>query len=566
MGSKNSISSSRGKAVNGGACLIPFGLIFAGMGGVFMYFVLSEFADEAATYQWTETLCEIRSVDIEANQKKEKSPFRLNIEYGYIVDGKNYTSTQYTLKEHWSGDFEPLALKRKALLNAADGTVCFVNPKNPAEAVVKREAILKGLIALFPLVFVVVGLALTIGGIASLRKTKAAKESKRLDSISNSASAKNQGGRAVLLIMGVIFTLVGGGLSVFLGLVPLTRMMESKQWVQTPCEVIWSRVISHRGDDSTTYSIDIFYKYDFDGAEHRSNRYGFMTGSSSGRKGKQDVVRQYRKGSKKVCFVNPKIPEQATLVRGFTPWVLLGLIPLVFFGAGIAMLIGWRRSGKKKAVRGISEPDSINEARGPKTLKPGGSRIAGVLVMLFVGLFWNGIVSVFLVQVVDGFKRDRPEWFLTIFMIPFVIVGLIFILVFLYKLLSLANARPEVTLDQGQPRLGEESWLSWKIVGNARRISRFKIEVWGIESATYRRGTKTVTDKKVFFQRTLADSADGGDIASGRAQFQLPEDLVPSMNLGSNDIIWQIKVNGDVPFFPDVQDSYKIEVLPAGFS
>ena len=199
-------------------------------------------------------------------------------------------------------------------------------------------------------------------------------------------------------------------------------------------------------------------------------------------------------------------------------------------------------------------------------MKPGGGRVAGVLVVLFMALFWNGIVSVFLVQVFDGFKRDRPEWFLTIFMIPFVIVGLIFILFFLYKLLSLANARPEITLDQGQPRLGEETWLSWKIIGNARRISRFKIEVWGIESATYRRGTKTVTDKKVFFQRTLADSVDGGDIASGRAQFQLPEDLVPSMNLGSNDIIWQIKVNGDIPFFPDVQDSYKIEVLPVGFS
>gem|GEM_PF-2716050 len=47
-----------------------------------------------------------------------------------------------------------------------------------------------------------------------------------------------------------------------------------------------------------------------------------------------------------------------------------------------------------------------------------------LIVELVATLFWNGIVAVFLFQVLGGFHRGRPEWFLTIFLIPFLLVGL----------------------------------------------------------------------------------------------------------------------------------------------
>ncbi len=558
--SSKSRSGSGGKG--GGFCLILFGLVFASVGGAGTFFLAKEALKEAATYSWDETLCEINSIEIEADQSKGNSPFRLNVEFSYVVDGKTYTSTQYTRQEHWKADYEPLALQRKELLALADGTTCFVNPEDPAEAVVKREALAAALFALFPLIFVAIGVGVMIGGIMSFRKEKG----KRV-SISRGASSSNGkgGGRGVFLIVGVIFTLVGAGLAIPLGVLPLKRMMASNSWLETPCKVNWSRVLSHKNDDGTTYSVDIFYEYEFEGVLHKSNRYGFMTGSSSGRSGKRDIVKRYPKGSTQKCFVNPELPEQATLVQGVSIWVLLGLIPLIFLFIGLLLLFAALKGGSRKTVEPSAFRPSL-EKSGPTVLSPGGRRFAKVGGGLLFSLFWNGITAIPVYQVIQGFKNDRPEWFLSIFMIPFVLVGLGMIIFTLYQLLALANPRPVVTLQDPVIRMGDELRLSWQMRGNSRRVSQFKIELVGTESATYRRGTRSSTDSSEFYRGTMVDSADGLSIDSGRVVFPIPNDLVPSLKLTNNQIKWQIEVSGDIPFWPDVKDTYEIEILPVVLS
>ncbi|NNE93600.1 MAG: DUF3592 domain-containing protein [Verrucomicrobiales bacterium] len=570
----------------GGLCLIPFGLVFAGMGGVFLWFLGQEVWKEAETYSWTETTCQIESIEIEVLENEKESPFLLKPTFSYEFEGQSYTGESYTRSPSKTDDYEKLALKRRDLLNADQATACWVNPEDPTEAVLKREEWFKGFIILFPLVFVVIGVSIMIGGVVSLRKGRARKAGK-VESISATARSSEKVGSCVLLGMGIVFTTIGLGVAIPLGILPGKRMLESENWVETPCTIIWSRVQSHRSDDGTTYSVDIFYEYEFESETHRNNRYEFMAGSSSGRSGKQEVVRQYRPGSQQVCFVNPDLPEQATLKKGFSAWAFLGLIPLFFFIIGVALLIAWIRGrGKKKERKsrfaaakearqgrerewkeeletaGSFQP-MVEETTGPRILSPGGNRIKGSCGCLFFALFWNGIVSVFVWQAIEGIQKGRPEWFLVIFITPFVLIGLALIIGFLYKLLALANPKPVLTVQPGNLRPGEDVQISWTIRGNARRISHLKMELWGVESATYRRGTKTHTDNQVFFCRTIADSADGRGVENGRLNFQLPQDVVPSLKLGSNQIKWQIRVSGDIPFWPDIQDTFEITVLPA---
>ena len=58
---------------------------------------------------------------------------------------------------------------------------------------------------------------------------------------------------------------------------------------------------SHEGDDSTTYSVDIVYRYEVGGRTYRGNRYDFLGGSSSGYEAKQRVVDAHPVGATVTC-------------------------------------------------------------------------------------------------------------------------------------------------------------------------------------------------------------------------------------------------------------------------
>jgi len=588
------ISISIGKNSNraGGGCLILFGLVFAGFGLVFVYLTLKQAVEEVKTYQWEKAPCEIQKCEVIAVQSREENPYQLKVLYKYTFAGQSHTSDRYRLQERWGDNYEKLALQRKFLLSHG-GAECYVDPANPGNAVIKRDGVFSSLMVLFPLVFVIVGGAIVWGGIHSLRKKKQL-EAGGTESISKSGGSSKNAGWKLLLILGGVFTLAGGGIGVPLGVAPLKKMMESKNWVETPCRIIWSRVQRHEstsdGETSITWSVDIFYEYEVDGEKHRSNSYMAMEGSSSGREGKVAVTEQYPPGSMRVCYVDPAVPERALLRRGFSWMALLCMIPLVFLAAGLLMLrAGYRARAKLTVARGEERrfadaykvdseeggsqfsdngrqvsgkwPPPAGLSEGPTVLSPGKKRLVGAVGILIFALFWNGIVSVFVWQVVEGFQKGRPEWFLTLFMIPFVLVGLAVVLAFFYQLLALANPKPVVTLSPGKLRPGQQAEISWRIASKAQRIKQMKIALWGVESATYRQGTNSHTSREVFYEQILFQSTLNADIRSGSVVFELPADAMPSLDTGNNSIEWEIRVTGGISVWPDVQDHYKIEVI-----
>ncbi len=72
----------------------------------------------------------------------------------------------------------------------------------------------------------------------------------------------------VLLLMA--FLLMGlFGLYLFF-LRPMWQVFNSRDWRETPCEVVSSHVSDHQGSDGATYSVDIAYQYSADGQQHVS--------------------------------------------------------------------------------------------------------------------------------------------------------------------------------------------------------------------------------------------------------------------------------------------------------
>ena len=565
--------SISGKKQGGAGCAIIFGLLFGGAGLAAAFFLGKMFVENLDTYFWDETPCEILSCEIKVDQSDEDSPFSLDVRYRYAVDGKNFEGSKLTLEADKHDDYTDLAIDRERLLSGTGRapTSAYVDPDDATNAILKRRNLFfLSLWLLFPLPFIGIGFGMVYFTIVQGKKKKAESNT---GGLSSKANKDSRAGRVVGLVIFTILLLVGIGLTGPLIVKPIGKATAAKTWPETPCKIIWSRVQTHEGDDGDTYSVDIFYEYEFEGQTHRSNRYGFIGGSSSGYDSKKAITQQYPRGSTQSCYVNPGQPLEAVLKPDLGLGVLLGLVPLilVLIGAGglFAMLKKGHKTGAQaqrfSATSPTGYPDLNSDSPDqPIEFQPGGKRLAGFFIAVAIALFWNGIVSVFLWQVVESFRAGSPEWFLTIFMIPFVLVGLLIIGGVFYTFFALFTPKPVVTVSPGSPKLGEEFRVSWRLRGSSGRLKNLRITVSGHEKASYRQGTNTRTDSETFYRRELAlVDRQGIDLIQGEGRISLPLDLCPTVKLGNNEIEWSIKVEGEIPLSPDLQDRYVITVRPA---
>jgi hypothetical protein len=349
-----------------------------------------------------------------------------------------------------------------------------------------------------------------------------------------------------------LFAVLGLALLVPFFILPVWRVREARSWIETPCVVISSHVEVHRDSDGSTYRPVIVYEYQFQGRTYQGNRYNFMGGSSSGRAGKQAVVDRYPPGAAARCWVNPREPSQAVLNRGFAGEMLFGLIPLVFALVGMGGLVGMRRQAVAETAP--SPPTILLDAEA-RELRPGASRWGKVFGMFAVAAFWNGITWTILIAA----SRDR-EWFALAFLSLFALIGAGLLAAVVYLALALANPRPRLTLRPGALRLGALQTLAWHLTGAVARLRHLVITLEGRESATYTRGTSTVTDRRACLRVVLAEVANPAEMRQGETSFEPPAGMVPGFKADCNKLEWFLRVRGDIPFWPDLDEEFPVEI------
>jgi hypothetical protein len=557
-----------------------FFLVFLGMGLLFCFFIGREAYLNAQCRSWQPTECVILHSQV-TDEKSNESPYGFAVRYEYQWQGRTYSSDKWSRQRAAFSDFS----KAQSLVTAYKldtKATCYVNPANPTEAVLQRPTLWIGLVILLPLVFVAIG----VFGVATIwTKRPAAEEGQSAISPGKSISSRPSrqlGARAGAAFF-TFFFLIGTVVFYFLTFRPLLGVLAAHDWVPTHCTIVSSRVQSHRGDDSTTYRVDILYSYEFNGREHRSNRYQFMGGSSSGYKGKAQIVRQYLPGSQRTCYVNPSDPDEAVLERGLTSDMWFGTIPAVFMLVGVGGIIGMLRKTQTRAsdasefqpapIREIigatsasfSSSATFEKTTGSRTLKSGSSRMAGVVFLAAFAAIWNGVIFFGFIRSTGFFRRGHGsffDWFTVLFMLPFIAVGLAVIGVLIHQVLAHFNPRMEATIQPGSPRLGGRLDLSWRLTGRIHVLRGLRIFLEGREEATYRRGTSTYTDRKPFLKQEVATITDPAEMAAGQTRIDLPLGLVPSFKSDNNKIVWALKVEGEIPRWPDLREEFEISVLP----
>jgi hypothetical protein len=206
------------------------------------------------------------------------------------------------------------------------------------------------------------------------------------------------------------------------------------------------------------------------------------------------------------------------------------------------------------------------EHAGTVVLKPKTAPWARFVGAILIAAIWNGCISVFVLQAVRGWKSGGFELFLTLFMIPFVLIGLVMIGAVGYCFLVLFNPRPTLRVTPGAVPLGGQFRVDWSYSGRTHVLQRVRIRLEGREEATYRRGTDTSTDKNVFARLELANASARGEMRSGTSTVTIPAGLMHSFASANNKIVWSLHAEGEIAMWPDVNEEFPLEVLPAAES
>jgi hypothetical protein len=381
-----------------------FFLIFFAFGAGFFYLLSASLLKSAAQRSWPKVDCVITQSSVSDNKVPSAPNYRLKVAFRYSFQGQAHSGNLLSANYSGSDDY----YKAQKLLDAypvGSHRFCYVDPGQPSQAVLQKDSLAAGFFLIIPLVFILIG----GGGIFFLGKP-------RPPAADGAATARpGQLGKTGTKVFFSMFFLAGALVLFFVFLPLVFKISKAKSWPAVPCTIVHSGVSSHSGSKGgTTYAIEVLYSYQFNGKKYVSSRYEFMTGSSSGRDSKQDIVQTLPTGKKTVCYVDPTDPEYAVLNRGFSSPVLFGLIPLVFMIVGAAGLSGM--------IRGVGNKPL--PADGAPANKPTPSRLAVVLGSLFIAAFWNGIVAVFINECISSWTHHHPDYFLAVFLIPFVLIGL----------------------------------------------------------------------------------------------------------------------------------------------
>jgi hypothetical protein len=539
-----------GRGVGGKLFLSFFFLAFLAMGLVFTGLLVRQVYIDRKTYSWPKVECVVLESGVK--DKGGNSPYEFVVHYQYQWKGQSYSSQRFkTQNQSFSnyGDAQRLAERYRE----STKSVCYIDPQDPAQAILQRSSLWVGLLIFLPLIFVTVG----AGGIYFVWK-RASPPTGPAPIVLKPKGFKT---RKPIVAFCSLFVVVGFLVFYAMFIRPVIKIRDARHWPAVPCTVVSSRVQSHNSD-GTTYSVDILYRYEIRGREYKANRYNFFGVSSSGHSGKARIVRQYPPGRKTVCYVNPGDPTDAVLFPGFTPTMWFGLLPLLFVVAGAGGIVGNLGHGNAPAKLSAGSESS------PVVLKARYSAAAKFFGGVCISLLWNGIVSVFLwlaIQMWTG-REQGPKWFLTLFLIPFVLVGLAIIWMTVHAFFGLFSPRARLRIDSSTIPPGESAEIQWQFSGRVEKIREFRLLLEGREENDERSGKNSHTNKNVFYTADIIHLADGKSIVSGSALCTVPAGQRVSDADGDQRVVWAIRLKANVHHGADLDDEYPITVTPAAAS
>jgi hypothetical protein len=394
------------------------------------------------------------------------------------------------------------------------------------------------------------------------------------------------------------------------------------RYVENTCLVLGKRLGESRGDDGATYRPEIHVRHSVLGRDYEAWTYDAAGVYTSGRSSSEAILDRFAVGQKYPCWYDPEDPGRVVLKRGYTffTWFMLGL-PLLFVAIGVGgmghSIYRWRHPAESRtggptparafqlarimianrkqsperqamAVSGLMEESGMTPGRAedagleygnlpevktsaePATALRVRLRGGDSMTLLGLGLFmliWNGITWALAGFAIRGHLLGKGEWILTIFLIPFVLVGLLVVFAFIRQLLVSLGVGPTVVEVSAHPfRAGGQYDVHVSQSGQLT-MNALRVLLVCEEKATYRQGTDTRTETRKVVEEEVYRN-EGFEVMQGipfeaRFSVRIPGASMHSFESRHNAVSWRLVVVGDIANWPDIERQYPILLMPA---
>jgi hypothetical protein len=217
----------------------------------------------------------------------------------------------------------------------------------------------------------------------------------------------------------------------------------------------------------------------------------------------------------------------------------------------------------------VPVPTNVTDSPGTKLafrLPAAGAPTWAFWVWLVTCLLWNGIVSVFVVVTINSFLRGDPDWFLALFVLPFVLIGIGLVVLAARQFLVTTGIGPTLVEISDQPLHAGARYRLFLSQTGRLKIDWLELLLVCDEETTYRQGTDTRTESCRVYERSL-HRADDFEV-TGAAPFetecdvQLPGGAMHSFKSKHNEVAWKILVRGSPVRWPDFERSFPVIVYP----
>lgn len=394
---------------------------------------------------------------------------------------------------------------------------------------------------------------------------------------------------------GVFFLAGCGALLLILVQFTIPELRVNRDFIEAACRVVDRRIDQDEHQDGPVYAPEFRVEFTAGGKPFAEwVHYEITDIHTSDRARSEAILEQFEIGRQYPCWYDPRDPRRAVLKRGYTwfAWLML-LFPAPFLAIGggglFYVLLNWGKSAERRAVEAKrpARHDLFDEAGGIEPQFPyvpsdavltdsPGTRLAfrlpvatagwNLLVLSIVAIFWNLVVAFWAVKAVGSHLAGKPDWFQTLFFVPFALIGCGLLAMIVRQILIDTGVGPTIVEISGHPLYPGRQYELF--VSQAGRLKLEWLEVLLVceEEACYRQGTDTRTAvRRVCQERVLRrESPDvrQGEPFETKAPLDVPPGAMHSFRADHNRIQWRLIVKGKAARRPAFDRSFRLHVYP----
>ncbi len=182
-------------------------------------------------------------------------------------------------------------------------------------------------------------------------------------------------------------------------------------------------------------------------------------------------------------------------------------------------------------------------------------------------LVWNGITAVLVMVAVRSHMSHQPDWFLTVFVVPFVLIGIWATYFFFQQMLLHTGIGPTTVEISDHPLVPGKRYQLFVSQAGRLQVQSLELALVCDEETTFRQGTDIrtqscrVVSQPVFIAEDF--KIEPSQAFERECELKIPQAVMHSFRAKHNAVHWMLVARGQARSWPSFERRFPIVVYPA---